>query len=226
MAEEQSYFLTDPPRLRGERKALFTLVLTFSVLGIILWGLQIRNSITAPYALTNAAPDTLKQDLVDNNTDYLKEIDTTGNGISDYDKMFVYGTSRYLYDSFGYGMSDKDVLQKGLALCPGAGKNCGGVYSAEGDAVTNTTTPVVATASGQQQPTETALSTAITGPDSLDQILNDPKRLRQLLVQNGQVSADDLKKISDADLIKTAQLIFASTTQGAVTPVPTTSPKR
>lgn len=221
MAEEQSYFLTDPPRFRGERKALFTLVLTFAVLGIILWGLQIRNNITAPYALTSAAPATLKQELVDNNIDYLKEIDTTGNGISDYDKIFVYGTSRYLYDSYGYGISDKDVLQKGLALCPGAGKNCGGIFSAEGGIVTTGTTTA---AFNQEEP---ALSDPglqnISGPDALDKILNDPKRLRQLLVENGQVSAEDLKKISDADLIKTAQLLFASTTGAAVPPV-TVSP--
>ncbi len=212
MSDEQTYFLTDPPRLQGEKKVLFTLVLTFAIIGVILWGLQIRNSIAAPYALTNAAPATLKQELVDNNIDYLKHIDTTGNGISDYEKIFVYGTSRYLYDSYGYGMSDKDVLQKGLPLCPGAGKNCGGISSAEGAAAVTGTTTIVA-----QPPVIVSPSAIdITSPDALTSVLSDPKQLRQMLIDTKQVSASDLQKISDADLLKTAQVLFASSSQALI----------
>jgi hypothetical protein len=213
MAEEQSYFLTDPPRLQGERKALFTLVLTFAVLGVILWGLQIRNTITAPYALSSAAPLTLKQELVDNNIEFLKKIDTTGNGMSDYEKMYVYGTSRYLFDSYGYGLSDKEVLKKGLALCPGAGKNCGGIFSAEGS-LTPTGSTTAAFIQGER-PAALSNNGTASGASALDSILNDPKKLRQLLVETGRVSAQDLKNVSDADLIKTAQLLFASSTQAA-----------
>ena len=214
MSEEQSYFLTDPPRLQGERKLLFTVVLTFAVLGIMLWGLQLRNAITSPYALSTAAPLTLRQELVDNNQDFLKHIDTTGNGISDYDKIYVYGTSRYLYDTYGYGMGDGAVISKGLPLCPGAGKNCGGIYSAEGGATVASSTVVFNQENAvlQQENLQD-----LAGPDVLSRILNDPKRLRELLVQTGRVSAQDLKGISDADLVKTAQILFASTTE-QVTP--------
>jgi hypothetical protein len=121
-------------------------------------------------------------------------------------------------------MSDKVVLQKGLPLCPGAGKNCGGIFSADGGVVTNntTTTPVF----NQDNPylTQPGLKD-ISGPDALDKILSDPKKLRQLLIETGRVSAADLKNVSDSDLLKTAQLLFASTTD-AVVPQTVSSTKK
>lgn len=226
MNDNQSYFLTDPPPIAGERKALFTLVLTIAVLGVILWGLQIRNSITAPYALSSAPPSSLKQELVDNNIDYLKEIDTSGNGISDYDKIFVYGTSRYLYDSYGYGMSDKDVIAKGLALCPGAGKNCGGIYSADGGAVAVATSTTVFNEQNPLLNLEESGLESLSGPEALDKMLKDPKQLRNLLIQTGRVSTEDLKNVSDADLVKTAQLLFASTTEAVLPNAASPTPRQ
>jgi hypothetical protein len=227
MNDEQSYFLTDPPRFTPGRKVLFTFVLTFACIGVILWGLQLRNSVYAPYALSSATPTNLKQQLVDNNMEYLKEIDTSGNGISDYDKIYVYGTSRFLYDTYGYGMADGEVLKRGLALCPGAGKNCGGVFSAEGGVVlAGTSSPALNPGSPVAVGSPTSLGNP-TSPEALTSLLNDPAKIRQLLKQNANISDADLQKISDADLIKTVQTVFASSTLSAtVRPVSATSSGR
>ncbi len=216
MIDDNGYVLTDPPRWGGERKTFAIIVGIFAVLGILVWVVQLRNTITAPYALKSVPPAFLKEELVDNNIEFLKNIDTTGNGLSDYEKVYVYGTSRYLYDTYGYGISDREVVAKGLPLCPGAGKNCGGIFSADGSYTGTVATTTLYTEEDAGMTQNPILN--FTSPDALEAIFSDPTQLRQLLVQSGQVTEAELRRISDADLVKTARDLLATSTPGAVVP--------
>lgn len=187
----------------SHKKTGAALLILFGVLALILGGLQIRNAIYGPFSLKNTLPANIKAQVIDENIDYQRQLDTDRDGLSNFDEMNVYETSAYLYDTFGYGMSDADVVRQGLALCPNAGKNCSGA--------TAVTSGMNASSSliSSFEPNPGDLSSPI--PD-LQEILNNPQRLRQILIQSGKVTAQELSKIPDADLLKAAQVIFASTT--------------
>lgn len=194
MPDEQS--LTPPKiSLSPEQKIGFILLLIFAVFGIALGILKIRNTLYAPFALNNQVPTSLKEEV--NSVDALRYRDTDADGLSDFDELYVYGTSPYLLDTFGYGISDKEVLAKGLPLCP-KGQNCVGAPSE--------TLPVISSSP----------SVAVPGlegaPTDLIQQLKDPTQVRQMLLEAG-VSKDMLGKIDDATLmLMVSQLLSATST--------------
>lgn len=189
-----------PPGLTKEQKTGLGLLFVFGILSIGLGVLQIRNTMYAPFALSSATPPDLKDQV--NTVDALRYRDTDHDGLSDFDELYVYGTSPYLYDTFSYGMSDKDVVAKGLPRCP-KGQDCGSVIA------NNSTVPTVSA---------TATASALvpidapgTPPPDLSAILSDPAQIRQLLIDGG-MDKIALSKISDKDLLKSVQEILRTTT--------------
>ena len=54
----------------------------------------------------------------------LKNEDTDGDGLTDYEEIYIYGTSIFLEDSSGDGISDYEAIRMGIdPLCP-QGQNC------------------------------------------------------------------------------------------------------
>lgn len=195
MAEEP--LVLERTGLSTEQKMAFILLLVFSVLGVVLGFVQIRNNLYGPLALNNNVPGSIKDTV--NSVDALKYRDTDGDGLTDFDELYKYGTSPYLLDTFGYGMSDKEVIDKGLALCPNAGKNCSDAGTVMD--VAATTTSAASAAVTSTSPTEADFYAAI----------NNPAALRQMLLQSG-VSKDVLKNVSDSDLMLLVGQMFASST--------------
>ena len=111
-----------PGSLSNEQKIGFSLLLVFALLSVGLGTLHIRNTMYAPLALNNAPPINLKDQV--NTVDALRYRDTDYDGLTDFDELYVYDTSPYLYDTFSYGLSDKEVVARGLPLCP-KGQDCG-----------------------------------------------------------------------------------------------------
>ena len=95
--------------LTAEQKIGFVLLLIFAALGLTLGFLQIRNTMLAPFALNSNIPASIKDKI--NDVDSLRFRDTDSDGLSDYDEVYTYGTSVYLFDTFGYGKSDKQEVQ-------------------------------------------------------------------------------------------------------------------
>jgi hypothetical protein len=66
----------------------------------------------------------------------LKEMDTDGDGLSDWDELYIYFTSPYLEDSDSDGISDYDEVMRGTdPNCP-EGRTCGAEnFLLDGEAV-------------------------------------------------------------------------------------------
>lgn len=186
--------------LSNEQKIIFGLLVFFAICVVGLGILQIRTTMYAPFALTSAVPNDIKSEVT--GVDALRYRDTDHDGLTDFDELYVYGTSPYLYDTFSYGFSDKEVIAKGLPLCP-KGQDCSTVAE-------NNTTVLNASATTTVLGGETAALGA--APEDLSVLLSDPKKIRALLLQSG-VQADVLTKVSDKDLMTlVTQLINSSST--------------
>jgi hypothetical protein len=190
--------------LTKEQKTAFVLLLIFAIVGITLGILELRNTIFGPFALNNAIPSTLKDQV--NSVDALKLRDTDGDGLSDYDELYVYQTNPDNADSYSYGngITDKDVVEKGLARCANGGKNC-----------MDESTPVVSTSTS-------ATSTLGEAPPDFNQVLSDPKQVRELLIQSG-MQKEILDKLTDDQLMLMVIQVMsgATTTASAGTPITT-----
>lgn len=127
------------------------------------------------------------------------DIDTDGDGLSDYDEINIYGTSPYLEDTDSDGISDYDEVMRGSdPLCP-EGKSCLG----SGDYFSDTN--LIPTS------TEMMLGDSIGLDDAdiskfEDMVLSSISalELRGLLIENG-ADIEILDQISDEDLLASFQ---------------------
>jgi len=204
------------------RKIALIVLSVFSVSIIVIWSLNFKNSLRDPFSY--------KGDLIVNNTNNqnncadgncatgemtsdnleLKNIDTDGDGISDWDELFVYGTSPYLEDTDGDTLSDYEEIfvYKTNVNCP-EGQNCSNSLSQS--EVQNT------------EPSDDFYNFLNSLETSVDQDINstssnsslsensenlDAQSLRQILIQSG-IEEGDLQQISDDDLLKLYQEVLA-----------------
>jgi len=183
-------------RFSKEQKTGFILLFAFAILAVALGGLQIRNAMYRPFALNNSIPPMIGEDVKDEST--LRFRDTDRDGLNDFDELYVYSTSPYIADTDSDGIPDGDEIAKGRnPLCDEA-KNCG-------------TVDITAEASSlPAKPDQQSLYGA-TAPQTLEEYVQDPAVVRQLLAESG-LSADLIAKLSDDDLEKMAAEIFASST--------------
>ncbi len=204
-----------PPPLDKNQKIAAVSLAVFAVLIVILWVAQLRNNIYGPFnapagnqvaqtgALDQAAKDAA-----------LKTKDTDGDGLSDYDELYVYHTSPYLSDTDSDGTADGVEIKNGTdPNCP-VGRDCAstgllnnpqatGTPAASNDTL-NSLLNQFGAVNPASQPTTTN-STASLNSDQLNALKNiDAASLRQLLLQNGMDKAT-LDKISDTDLLKSCQ---------------------
>ncbi len=177
--------------LSKEQKIGFLLLLVFAIISISLGALKIRNGLYAPFALNNKVPATLKDEI--NGVDSLRFRDTDNDALNDFEELYAYGTSPYLYDTFGYGMSDKEVIAKGLPLCP-KGQDCSGGVANQTE---SSNTVMVSVPDPGQMPTD------------LTTILSDPAQLRKMLEESG-MDKTVLKKITDKELLLMLDQIMAT----------------
>ncbi len=182
--------------LSSERKWGFVLLLIFGILSVGLGMLQIRNSLYGPLALNNKVSPELKNEI--NSIDALRLRDTDHDGLTDFDELYVYTTSPYLYDTFSYGISDKEVITKGLPLCP-KGQDCSTPIASGGavPSVGSSTVPV-------------ALPNPGAPPLDILKTLTDPAQIRQMLISSG-TDPKLLTKISDAELMVIVKDVLSNT---------------
>ncbi|OGH95079.1 MAG: hypothetical protein A2538_04030 [Candidatus Magasanikbacteria bacterium RIFOXYD2_FULL_41_14] len=187
--------------LSKEQKIGFVLLLCFAIFAITLGVLQIRNTMRRPFALSNAVPGTVKDEV--NNADALRFRDTDRDGLSDFDELYVYGTSPYLADSDSDGVSDKNEVTVGSDPLCASGKDClNNPIAVENFSPASST---VMPALVLEEPID-MLST------NLGSILTDPAQIRVMLKDAG-LSVDILNGLSDSDLLSwVAEALSASST--------------
>lgn len=124
--------------------------------------------------------------------DALKKVDTDGDGLTDYNELYVYRSSPYMRDTDSDGIADGEEVRKGTSPTCQEGKDClfnaiaANANASSTAAVKTDDAPVVA-------PTPAIDLTNVT-----------PEELRSALIESG-LPADQLKDISDEDLIKLVQ---------------------
>lgn len=127
-----------PSETNFNSKKTFFLVGIIGVAALFLGFLQIYNYIHSPFRTTltlNSTTHLTNEQL--GQIENLKAKDTDGDGLSDYDELYYYGTSPYLKDSDSDGFSDKEEMESGNdPNCP-AGYDCTGSATTEGEGNTN-----------------------------------------------------------------------------------------
>lgn len=185
-----------------KKTAYIFLLLALFILSLSIWQLKakVQNPFKPP--LDEYGEAIVRPDILD------RTIDTDGDGLSDYDEIYVYGTSPYLEDTDGDGISDYDEVMQGTdPLCP-EGQDCfgGGYFYDEENLVPTSTDPVADDLSGLG---ELTLPSDV-GVSELEQIMAGSigiDELRQLLLQSG-ADPETLEQISDEDLLASYQEVL------------------
>lgn len=174
--------------LAKEQKIGFILLLAFAIFAIGLGVLQIRNTMYGRFALNDQVPVQLKDQV--NTVDALRFRDTDKDGISDFDELYVYGTSPYLADTDSDGIPDGEEVKRGLNPNCVEGKDC---------SLTPETAAVVVNTSSTLDPSMSA--PADQPAIDLGQAIQDPVQVRKMLIGAG-VNKGVIDKFSDVQLMK------------------------
>ena len=192
-----------PEPLNKNQKIAAASLAVFAILIIILWAAQLRSNIYGPFNSGTAGNLAAGSEATDQ-TQALKNKDTDGDGLSDYDELNVYLTSPYLADTDSDGLSDSAEIKNNTdPNCP-QGRTCAGelLQSAAAADATNDTLNSLLNQFGATNPTNPSASLNSEQLNTLKNI--DAASLRQLLIQQG-MPKETLDKISDADLLKSYQ---------------------
>ncbi len=204
------------------RKIALIILSVFSITIIVIWGLNFNSSLRDPFSYQGDLIASNKNNCVDGNCAVgemtsdnleLKNIDTDGDGISDWDELFIHGTSPYLEDTDGDTLSDYEEIfvYKTNANCP------------EGQDCSNSLSQSTSQNSGSSEASndfydfltslETSVEQDVNSTSSNSSMGNssekvDAQSLRQILIQSG-IEESDLEQINDDDLMKLYQEVLA-----------------
>lgn len=187
-----------------EKVALFFLVLA-GLMGVFYGIRFINGHLTEPYRFVYEGETILSSfEEEEREEEALKERDTDGDTISDYDELYLYNTSPYLSDSDSDGFSDSTELESGNdPNCP-VGEDC-----SQPDVLTDSTDDLIGGLGVDGDYSDAALQQLLDqfgddGTKSQDEIYDDlasltPNQIRDLLIQSG-VDEALLSQYSDAEL--------------------------
>ena len=194
---------------KSQNKAVIILSILFMIiLALSVWQLVIKVRIPFQFKGEGDLIALNRQDITD------RDLDTDGDGIPDYDEIFIYGTSPYLEDTDGDGISDYDeIFIHGTdPRCP-EGQNCFSVNQFAlqpqvidtenlADSILNNMTSGLGDINISQEINEAESRQALAGE-------MDAPTLRQLLIESG-ADRDTLDQISDEDLLASYQEVLNS----------------
>jgi hypothetical protein len=151
---------------------------------------QLASGFKAPMAwMLKSGGSELAQNAANSADGYLKLIDTDGDGLSDYDELYIYKTSPYLEDSDSDGSSDKQEITAGYdPNCPGQEACFSGSFNV---AYSNTSSvPIFGALPG------------------LNQQMITPALLREAFRKSG-MSEEEISQLSDEELMQMFQRALA-----------------
>ncbi len=221
----------EPRALSTEQKIAFALLMFLGIGGAFLGARSFKVSISKPFDLQlvkylsgEKFMTTSQREAQD--LEASKTRDTDGDGLSDYDELYVYKTSPYLSDSDSDGFDDKTEAFSGNdPNCP-RGKVCEATVSAEevgnATATPNIVVPPVPDVSGL-----TGTAAGASANAALGTVATDPASLLSTGSYNFK-TPDDVKKFyeqaSPADI--RAALLKAGMTQAQLDKIDDTTLKQ
>lgn len=115
-SEERRRVTIDPGKrnLTEEQRAGFVLVLITGTISLVLGFLFVARSLNRPFDIDYEGPLVLTSaDERALEVSKMRNMDTDGDGLTDYEEVFEYNTGRYLLDTDGDGVSDGDEVKQG-----------------------------------------------------------------------------------------------------------------
>jgi hypothetical protein len=187
--------------LTREQKTGFVLLLTFGILTVGLGFLQMRNTIYGPFAFIPGSTGKTTTELLEDENVKLQSIDTDHDGLNDYEELYFYQTSPYLPDTDSDGISDKVELDEGKdPVCP-EGTVCNDITEfSQGD----TTDITVGDLEAPIAPVGVLELLNGSGEDDVidvEKITTNADQIRELLLQTGKLSSDQIDSIGDEELL-------------------------
>lgn len=190
----------DPNQEKKEKtqKIAVIFLAIFGVFFITLGVLQFINRIRSPFRYGGeAAIPVSQQEAVEFHTAVLMSMDTDGDGLSDYDEIYIHKTSPYLEDTDSDGRSDYDeIFVYGSDPKCAEGENCSGNDNFSETASTSNTQLNLPSEN------ENILSVNNEDEEFLNSVVSGEINisvLRELMLVNG-FSQEQLDLISDEDL--------------------------
>lgn len=180
------------------RRALFLALIIVGVFLLFVGLNKLKSRVYSPLIFSNnkngAILSTEESETL--STYALQTTDIDGDGLSDYDELYIYGTSPYLSDTDSDGISDYDEINRGSDPLCAEGEDC---YGINDPAFT-----------GEENKTEDATSSQLAIQETINQdelkLIEElasgqasPSVLRELLLNNG-LPKEELDLISDEDL--------------------------
>lgn len=205
---EQLRELTPRNTAPGWRQKVAAVFLAlFGISALVLWGLQFRRSLYGD----SYRPPSGQTAGVGTEAPDLRNQDTDGDGLSDFEELNLYNTSPYIQDTDSDGASDFDEVKAETdPNCP-RGQQCGlgaaplSPEEGEGTAVGSSPLPAPASGAAIEDFSEDDVSAVLSGS-------SDAATIRALLKEAG-MSDDVLDKFSDEQLISIYQQTLESQQQ-------------
>lgn len=179
-----------------EQKLGFAFLFIFAVLFLIISFFQIRANLYRPYALSNVIPDVLIKEKFSDPIEALHYRDTDRDGLTDFEEIYIYGTSAYLSDTDGDGVGDKDEILQGKNPLCAEGAACD-KQSFDSLPIQNLESWVKSIEQGEME------------NFNIEEVFQNPEQIRLLLLSSG-VEKELLDSLSDEELLYISQEIFNS----------------
>ncbi len=195
----------------SEQKTGFVLLLVFGVLTVVLGFLQLRNTIYKPFVIKAKADGSEKLNALLDDTTRLQSIDTDQDGLSDYEELNFIQTSPYIPDTDSDGITDKQEIDNGTdPLCP-EGDSCEARdlpveedVEQVGASELLDKAPSFADIAGTPEVNIAEIDGApIPGGGDLgdvQELIDNPAKLREIILETGQIEEADLAQFSDDQL--------------------------
>lgn len=113
------------PVLPKEQKAVFSLVIAAGCLALLLGSFYLVRHIAKPFFIEYTGEFYFTEDQEEMMEMMEQQVkDTDGDGLSDYDELYVHGSSPYLKDTDGDGYNDMTEVEAGTDIDCAAGETC------------------------------------------------------------------------------------------------------
>ncbi len=213
---------------KGQKFAVAGLAF-FAVLVIVMWMVQFKKNLTAPFNYSgntenNQTETCTGPDCGSDSEEAMRNKDTDGDGLSDWDELNIYLTSPYLEDSDSDGFSDKNEIDsENDPNCP-TGRDCYGTSlnsdsepqksggdSQESNSNLQELNDLLKQSANQNVSGSDTQTQSNTQEEAVNNILEgkgNAQILRAILLESG-MDENILNQISDEDLMKSYEEVLS-----------------